>query len=148
MDKNTHNKMAFYQQIRKNSQIAIEAKMDARNAKIASDNALRSKWVDTNWTPLKEILEDEIAFVSVQGDFSVIVEVRPDSFKDMCDSPLFKTDNNVHRSIHCFIKLISKSCEADYNIYWANKGFLDGFEIKHSVIVGVETVVFDISWKH
>jgi hypothetical protein len=139
--------MAFYQQIRKNSHIAIEAKMDARNAKIASDNALRSKWVDTNWTPLKEILEDEIASASDQGEFSVFVELRPDSFKDMCDSPLFKKDN-VHQSIRWFIKLISKSCEADRNITWANKGFLDGFEIRHSVIVGVETVVFDISWKH
>ena len=141
--------MAFYQQIRKNSQLALEAKKDARDAKVASDNALRSKWVDTNWTPIKEILEDEIACASDQGEFSVFVEVRPDSFKDMCDSIYtFKTVNNVHRSIHCFIKLISKSCESDYNIYWANKGFLDGFEIKHSVIVGVETVVFDISWKH
>ena len=138
--------MAFYQQIRKNSKIAIEAKMDARNAKIASDNALRSKWVDTNWTPLKEILEDEIASASVQGEFSVIVEVRTDSFIDMCDSPLFKTCNNLHRFIQVFIKLISNSCEADYGIYWANKGFLDGFEIKHSLIVASSTVVFDISW--
>ena len=140
--------MAFYQQIRKNSHIAIEAKMDARNAKIASDNALRSKWVDTNWTPLKEILEDEIASASDQGEFSVFVELRPDSFKDMCDSIYtFKTVDNIHQSIRWFIKLISKSCEADCTIDWANKGFLDGFEIKHSVILGVETVLFDISWK-
>ena len=138
--------MALYQQIRKNSQIAIEAKIDARNAKIASDNALRWKWVDTNWTPLKEILEDEIASASVQGEFSVIVEVCSDSFTDMCGSPLFKTCNNLHRFIHCFIRLISNSCEADYGIYWANKGFLDGFKIKHSLIVASSTVVFDISW--
>ena len=139
--------MAFYQQIRKNSQIAREAIKDASDAKVASDNALCSRWVDTNWTPIKEYLEDEISRASKQGAFSVLVEVRPKSFKDMCDSPLFKKDN-VHQSIRWFIKLISKSCEADRNITWANKGFLDGFEIRHSVIVDVHTVVFDISWNH
>ena len=139
--------MAFYQQIRKNSHIVRDAKKDARNAKVASDNALRSKWVDTNWTPIKEILEDEIACASDQGAFSVIVEVRPKSFKDMCDSPLFQKDN-VHQSIRWFIKLISKSCEEDHNISWANKGFLDGFEIRHSLAVDVKAVVFDISWNH
>jgi len=139
--------MAFYQQIRKNSQIVCEAKKDARNAKVASDNALRSKWVDTNLTPIKEILEDEISRASDQGAFSVIVEVRPKSFKDMCDVPLFDKDN-IHQSIRWFIKLISKSCEADQNISWANKGFLDDFEIRHSLAVDVHTVVFDISWNH
>jgi hypothetical protein len=148
--------MAFYQQIRKNSHIVREAKKDASDAKVASNNALRSKWVDTNWTPLKELLEDEIACRSDQGAFSVIVEVSTKSFENMCDSPLFKTDT-IWWSIRGFIKLISKSGEEDHNILnqfesisWANKGFLDGFVIKHEVDErhGVEKVVFDISWNH
>ena len=159
--------MAFYQQIRtnssyqqtrKNSQIASEAKKDASDAKVAYDNVLRSDWIDTNWTPLKGFLEHEILFASDQGEFSGNVIVSIKSFKYMSDSPLFKTDI-VHWSILGFIKLISKSCEEDHNILnqfesipWANKGFLDGFVIKHTrkdfsfEEIDNDWVEFDISW--
>ena len=168
LEKNTHNKMAFYQQIRtnssyqqtrKNSQIASEAKKDASDAKVAYDNVLRSDWIDTNWTPLKELLEHEILFASDQGEFSGNVIVSIKSFKYMSDSPLFKTDI-VHLSILGFIKLISKSCEEDLHcdilnefesISWAHKGFLDGFVIKHAVEdynFEDKHVVFHISWNH
>ena len=156
--------MAFYQQIRKNSQLASEAKKAASDAKVASDNALRAEWIHTNWTPLKEILEDEIANASDQGAFSVMVQVSIKSFKNMSDSPLFNTDS-IHWSILGFIKLINKSFEDNGWAYshsnhtilnqfepisWANKGFLHGFVIKHAVdsCYGQDTVVFNISWNH
>ena len=166
LEKNTHNKMAFYQQIRTNSQIVSEAKKNASDAKVASDTALCAEWIDTNWTPLKKSLEKQIKFASDQGAFSVKVEVRTKIFKDMSDSPSFKTIFKsvapawrVHWSILGFIKLISKSCEEDLPcgilnefepISWAHKGFLDGFVIKHAVedCYGDKHVVFHISWNH
>jgi len=166
LEKNTHNKMAFYQQIRTNSQIVSEAKKNASDAKVASDTALCAEWIDTNWTPLKKSLEKQIEFASDQGAFSVNVEVRTKIFKDMSDSPSFKTIFKSvapawrdHWSILGFIKLISKSCEEDHNILnqfesipWANKGFLDGFVIKHTrkdfsfEEIDNDWVEFDISW--
>ena len=166
LDKNTHNKMEFYQQIRKNSQIVLEAKKDARDAKVASDNALRVEWFEDNWTPLTEFLADEITRASDKGAFSAIVEASTKSFVDMTESALFE-NNNVYWSILGFITLISESNYKGNSIIkelmpisWKRKGYMDGFKISHAVGKEVppsdwlnypnqpseETVVFNISW--
>ena len=157
LEKNTHNKMAFYQQIQKRSQIASEAKKDASDAKFASDTALCAEWIDTNWTPIKKSLEKQIEFASDQGAFSVYVKVRKERFKDMSDSPLFKIDHS-HWSILVFITLIGESCEDELPcgilnefepISWAHKDFLNGFRIRYEEdLEDDDEVIFHISWNH
>ena len=125
-------------------------------AKLASDEALKTEWINANWTPVADRLIASIVEASKSGKFKVNVKVDAKSFNDAMDSPCEEFRNSWRAAIKGFIDLISNSkydgphgdpCKVQdlKTLSWSKKGALNDFKIKDDCRY-VYYVYFDISW--
>ena len=125
-------------------------------AKLASDEALKTEWINANWTPVADRLIASIDEASESGKFKVIIEVDSKSFFDAMKSPCEEFRNSWRAAIQGFIDLISNSkydgprsdpfkVQELKTLSWSKKGALNGFKIKGECRYQ-NRVHFDISW--
>jgi hypothetical protein len=151
----------FYNEVQERSIRARDAKNDEKAAKLASDDALRVEWLNTNWSPIVDKLVDAISLASAEGKFRVTVEVDSKTFGEMSVSPLFRfgpLDWSLRTILWGFVDMISNQDKGKTRslrprreirvlefLWWDKRGVLNDFRVTpHDQADG--GVFFDISW--
>lgn len=129
-------------------------------AKLASDEDLKTEWINANWTPVADQLIAKIEEASESGKFKVMVEVDSKSFYDAMNSPFEEFRNSWPAAMRGFIDLISNPKYENKvshfgprsdpfkelkTLSWSKKGVLNDFKIKGDGW-GEYLIHFDISW--